>query len=346
MKKILLGIISFCLFSCKGPSHEREYIVNVDPDVAADVNLENVERTVLMQDGMGAILGPIVKSVLTEEGYFILSRNRLMQFDRDGVFRNCISNVGRAANEYVSVSDFWLDGGNVFIYDMNGRKVLEYSVGGELIDVRSLSQTADENFIPFDYLTPFAGGYVGKCVWNGVDGVSPALAFYDSGYEYVKTLGNVTINCGLRLGVPLFGSSDEVLYWNALGNTVYSVDDGLEVKDKYRVSFDGKDFPARASVADDYELLGLYENDKEWRMKHAGIMAYVWQRGDLLMFTYMYRDIPHLCIYDVSSGRTANYRINCGDVIIKHWGFDGDSVYVIGETDEYVAFFNVWSANG
>lgn len=345
MRKILFGVISFCLFSCKGPSHEQECIVNVDPDVAVDVNLENVERTILMQDGMEAILGPVVKSVLTGEGYFILSQNRLMRFDRDGIFQNYISNVGRAANEYVAVSDFWIAGGNVFIYDMNGRKVLEYSVGNKLIDVRSLLQMTDENFIPFDCLTPFAGGYVGKCVWNGVDGVSPALAFYDSGYEYVRTLGDVTINCGLRLGVPLFGSSDEVLYWNALGNTVYSVDDELEVKAKYRVSFGGKDFPARASFADDYELLDLYENDKEWRMTHAGLVVYVWQRGDLLMFTYIYRNIPHLCVYNVSNGQTANYRINCGDVIIKHWSFDGDSVYVIGETDEYVALFKVWSVN-
>ena len=200
MRKILFCIISFCLLSCNGPSYEPESVINVDPDAAVDVNIANAERIVLMQDGMEMILGSVVKSVFTEDEYFILSRNRLMRFDTDGIFQNYISGVGRAANEYMTVSDFWLDDGNVFIYDMNSRKVLEYSVGNELINVHSLSQTADENFIPFDYLIPFADGYVGKCVWNGMDGVSPALAFYNSEYEYVKTLGDVTINCGLRLG--------------------------------------------------------------------------------------------------------------------------------------------------
>ena len=167
---------------------------------------------------------------------------------------------------------------------------IETKIYNKFIKNTPLKQLANEEFIPFSHLVPLTNGYIGKCVWNGMEGSSPALAFYDSEYNYVHTLGNLTINCGLRLGYPLYkNGDDEVFYWNPLGTMIYGIDDKLEVCDKYHISFGNKTYPPLGNFVDDYELLNKYKNDNEWRTNHAGFIAYVWQIKNSLIFTYMYQ---------------------------------------------------------
>ena len=317
--------------------------ITVNVDEAEIIELQDCQAIELVQDGQNAIFGPVTKMVMGNDFVAIAANNRLSVFDLEGNFLTTISNNGRARSEYVQISDFWVEDNHIFVYDMNGSKVLEYSLQNSLVELHEMPKSSGGESIPFSYLVPFANGYVGKCVWNGTLGVSPALAFYDAGYNYVRTVGDLTINSGMKLGNSLFkADATEVLYWNPLGTMIYSVDDTLEVCDKYHISFGDKTYPPLSNFVDDYELLNKYESDNEWRTNHAGLIAYVWQMKNYLIFTYMYQDVPHLAVYDSTNNKTVSYRIKPLDYTIKQWCFDGEAVYILGETEEQTKLFKVY----
>ena len=347
MKRLLLilGAIIICACNDKYSANDTMEIM-VDVETSHDVTLSELKTFSFTHNNHPMLIGTITKCIVADNVYYISSNNRLMSFDEKGRFITYIANAGRANNEYIGISDFWIYNGNIYIYDMNGKKIMEYSKDNKLIKSMPLKQLANEEFIPFSYLVPLANGYIGKCVWNGMDGSSPALAFYDSEYNYVHTLGNLTINCGLRLGYPLYNNgNDEVLYWNPLGTMVYGIDDKLEVCEKYHISFGDKTYPPLSNFADDYELLNKYKCDNEWRISHAGFIAYVWQKENILLFTYMYNNTPHLAVCNTVNNRNKSYRIDASNYIVKQWCFDGNSVFILGETEDETQLFKVYSIN-
>lgn len=340
---LILGAIIICACNDKYSANDTIEIM-VDVETSQNVTLSDLKTFSFTHNNQPMLVGTISKCIVADNIYYIASNNRLMSFDEKGRFITYISNAGRANNEYIGISDFWVYDGNIYIYDMNGKKIMEFSKDNKFIKNTPLKQLANEEFIPFSHLVPLTNGYIGKCVWNGMEGSSPALAFYDSEYNYVHTLGNLTINCGLRLGYPLYkNGDDEVFYWNPLGTIIYGIDDKLEVCDKYHISFGNKTYPPLGNFVDDYELLNKYKNDNEWRTNHAGFIAYVWQIKNSLIFTYMYQDIPHLGIYNIKSKKTQSHKIDMGDLVLKQWCSDGKSIFIIGEDESEISLFKVLS---
>lgn len=345
MKKNLLVLFLFMLVACKNQPHNITDTININIDVnnVDSINLNNCKSIQLLQNGQNAIFGPVTKMVMDEDIIAISANNRLSIFDSEGELLTYISNKGNASYEYQHMTDYWIDNDHIFVYDINGKKILKYSLQNKLVKKFELPQMISDEYVAFDYLLPFEDGYIGKCVWNGSLKKSPALAYYDKQFKLIKTFNDVMINCGLRLGYPLFDANKEVLYWNALDNVIYSITNHMNIFEKYRISFGNSNFPSRNTITDDYELLDLYMNDEEWRTKHAGLIAYVWQKDNKLIFTYMFNNNPHLVIYNPINNQVINYRIDVSDYIVKQWSFDGSSVFILGETDDKTELFKIYS---
>lgn len=304
LKKWLFLPLSALIFGC---ADEKEDVKVISLDVGTAVH--DVYMSALpcldLDCGPGAELGFIDKVVFAEDSFIVASRGKMYLFGMDGKLMRQIGGVGRGGDEYISFTDCWFRDGELYLYDLNGKKIISYSLEGNVNEVFSLESRKGD--LPFDFVVPFGEAYVGKCVWNGTKGESPALALYDRDFKYVKALGELVIDSGLRLGYPLVTAEDEsLLYWNPLGRKLFRVGRDLSVKESFEISFGGRNFPSLDSM-DEYDLLDLVR-DTEWRADHDGPVTYVWEKGGHLLFLYYHGKELRLADYDERGGGVECHR--------------------------------------
>ena len=261
-------------------------------------------------------------------------------YSRDGNFIGQIGQRGRAANEYIGYTDCWIQDNHVYLYDMNGKKVLKYTLDNQLDKIYPLKSEVSPNTYPFAFIIPFGDGYIGQCVWNGSMKESPALAFYDKNFAFHSVIGHLTIRSGLRIGYPLIQSvNNTALYWNPLDRRIFRITPDQNIKLAYTLSFGNKNYPELTTVKDDYEILGVYQ-DKTWRKNHAGIITYVWENAENLLFLYSYADNLHIGIY--TQNTVSNYRlIDSKQSNILSSAFDGTSLYFFVEIPDGVEVYSI-----
>ena len=63
-----------------------------------------------------------------DDKFLISTQGKLLLYSRDGNFIGQIGQRGRAANEYIGYTDCWIQDNHVYLYDMNGKKVLKYTL--------------------------------------------------------------------------------------------------------------------------------------------------------------------------------------------------------------------------
>ena len=342
--KLFFILLSAVMVSCKSDALQ-ESLVTIDVNVnnVKILRLQNCDKTTLLQNGENALIGHVSKMIATDNYYIIATNKRLSIFDKDGQFVTHIGNQGRAQNEYIGITDFWIENNSVFIYDMNGgKRILQYSLNDSLMKSTSVPSSISKDFIPFNFLIPFHDVYIGKCVWDGTVKTSPALACYDKQFNMIKHFVEPTLNCGLYIGYPLFKTTDEILYWNALRNTVYSVSEQLQISSKYRISFGNNNFPQREYANDDYELLNAYMNDESQQKIYASIISYIWQTSQELIFTYSYQNKSHFVVFNLDTKQTECWQMDCTDIHLRYWCYDGKSLYVLADTESDSGLYKVW----
>ena len=144
MKKILIITLAFILFGCNNDNasiaFEDSYcLIEVDVNSKKEkydryfqydsfIALETVDASLIQQ---------IDKVEFYNDTIFILDSRQatLFLFDNTGKFISKISNVGRSGKEYLSLSDFVIDGPNrVYVYDGMQGEVILYDFQGSYID--------------------------------------------------------------------------------------------------------------------------------------------------------------------------------------------------------------------
>lgn len=320
--------------SCGRTVKTFEVIDLTEPSEIYDIACVEMDSLIL-DVGNGSVTGMIDKVHIMDDGYLVSTGGRMLLYGKDGKFKGQIGRLGRAGNEYVSYSDSWVLGEKVFLYDMNSRKVISYSMDGAAIDVFPVDNSGSG--YPFSFLAPFGEGYIGRCVWNGTTGESPALAYYDDSFMFVRAVGNLTIKSGLRLGYPLVeAENSSLLYWNPLGRDIYRICPDHTVAKVYEITFgSARNYPSLESI-DEYDLLDLARDDV-WRDAHSGPVTYVWESDPYLIFLYYRGKELHMCCYDKHKKHVMDYRFpDFGKDILLSCAFDGKRIHFFTEEAENV----------
>ena len=339
MNRALLSIfwnlfLIFIMCGCTQDKIEKGTEIIVNPNYSQTISWSDCNKFKLQQDSL--MIGKISKSIYYDDKFLISTQGKLLLYSRDGNFIGQIGQRGRAANEYIGYTDCWIQDNHVYLYDMNGKKVLKYTLDNQLDKIYPLKSEVSPNTYPF----AFGDRYIGQCVWNGSMKESPALAFYDKNFAFHSVIGHLTIRSGLRIGYPLIQSvNNTALYWNPLDRRIFRITPDQNIKLAYTLSFGNKNYPELTTVKDDYEILGLYQ-DKTWRKNHAGIITYVWENAENLLFLYSYADNLHIGIY--TQNTVSNYRlIDSKQSNILSSAFDGTSLYFFVEIPDGVEVYSI-----
>lgn len=136
---LLLILFIASIVSCNGNGSDSSIIISGyddyldgSPDVVNRVSLIPLEET---EESL--LSGPISKIVEIDSTFIVQDFNRgLYRFSRSGKFMNKISNKGRSASEYVTLSTFCVDSdGQVLIFDSFANKIIRFTQDGNYVDV-------------------------------------------------------------------------------------------------------------------------------------------------------------------------------------------------------------------
>lgn len=183
--------------------------------------------------------------------------DQLLIFASDGRFLNRIGQKGMGPQEYIGMRDFYAQNGVVHLYDFNQKKILSYTLTGDFLSSVSL-----ENVPHFDKIYPLKdGGYVTLNTYSNTQ-QCPKFGWLDSKYNLLCT-SRVQRMDGTSLNNVFCDTSESVLYWEMMNDTIYSLKVG-EVVPLCRVNF------SRYSLPDDI----VDVNEKiDYYSKHSSTTA-------------------------------------------------------------------------
>ncbi len=315
MKRIVLiavlASVCVCCKRDKTPQVTSAETIVVDPEnsTLVDIDKSGIKSTsiVLENAGENSLVAYLDHLFVFDSVLLISSNDRLMKFGWDGKFKGNISMRGRAGNEYIGLSGVWNKSDTIYLYDMNGKKAMEYSLDNRLLSTTALSPDAASN--PFQALVPLGAGYVGKLVYKGGSDVSHELGYYDSQYAFKQLIGDAELKSGLMLGYPFSQYGDTILYWRQLENIIYSIDGRLELDERYRVDFGKKNVPQDILLKDEYDIIDFIEADPG---RVATFISGVNEDDRLVVFNYTTYEKKHLAVYDKKQKTTRSFYFKNG----------------------------------
>ena len=345
---LLLGVI---FFGCQPKVTDNSHIT-IDVDKAISVSL----------DDKSAYLGdPIHLDYLDEKGlianidafysfddcFLMLSNKRLIKFDKlTGKFIGNISGAGRGPGEYSGPIKVWKIDDEISIFDFNTSRVVIFDINNNFIKDNKINGGWGSNI--FQDLFPFGekGGFVGKMQFFGRPGVDPELAYYDSNYVYVQTIGDFKLTSGIRFSrQPFSRYGSEVLYWRTLNYDIWAIDKDLNFSKKYQLDFGKYNIP-EGEYADEYNVIDFLNKRTQ---SYASILQGVQETKKYLMFSFKVgkgnEGEQYVEIYDKRSGKSNLFTFNGKNVMrVDFLPISENEVYlyaVIEDTNGVICKLNV-----
>lgn len=150
---IVTILLSYILVSCESTTPQntfvKEYIKKDSLTVCKTMDeLPYSVRFVKLNTSDKCILSDIKKIEMDGTDLFIEDfKERVYRFDIDGRFHNIIATKGGSQNEYVSLSDFYLDNKNksACIMDLSKGKLLRYDYNGSFLSSQNVNMELMNN---------------------------------------------------------------------------------------------------------------------------------------------------------------------------------------------------------
>ena len=229
-KEILCLFLVFVLIGCVQKDLSLTTVREVKLDLSATENklslseiVDSIEYVPLETTNL-SIFGSMDKLIVTDKGEYLIAdkeiTSALYLFDADGRFLKKIGNKGEGPEEYIGIEDVTYYDRNIFIWDSRGRKILKYTMEGDVVCTYgckhvaySFSCVGEENFV---FYCDFA-----RNEDLDIDGKLPNLIRYDAkegrfGYDlyfdgripshaYLLSLNNLSNN-------NLYSTIDDTIY--------------------------------------------------------------------------------------------------------------------------------------
>jgi len=334
-KYLMIFLILACITGCRRvEKNHAGTIIQIDLEKMHKIDLqgEYAKQICLTDNGSPASVDEVKKILFVEGQYIIQCRNKVLAFDaHSGVQKTSFSGQGRAKGEFISLWDTWVEEKIICIYDINGNKILQYDLDGNLLDVIFITAKAEDN--PFQFLAKTGDGYyVGKRVYSGME--DPELNLYNKNFEFVKEIGDLKIESGIYLGYPFFVySPSEILYYRYLYNDIYAIDDKQNVTVKYYVDFGENNVPLNPNLKDEYDRIDFVNKSKK---KYATLISNVYESKKYVCFGFLFDGKKCLGVYNKSNGIMASFMFAVASEFprVDVYVFDDKAVLVTQDMDK------------
>jgi hypothetical protein len=131
MKKILLLCTYLLILSCFNISTDKNFptiLADTDPEIT--FNIDNNPKYFVLETNAASVLGMVQKILFYNNKLYItdLYQKSIFVFDTSGKFLNKLEKVGKGNEEYLSVNDFAIYDGTLYILDNHNRRIQKYSL--------------------------------------------------------------------------------------------------------------------------------------------------------------------------------------------------------------------------
>ena len=278
--------------------------------------------------------GTVDDAIIVDSTLLVLSANRLDGFSlRSGKKKTAFSTPGRGPGEYVRIWDYGVDGKDIYLYDIDGKRMLFFTPEGGLLRTIQLSEKSADN--PFQSVipVPWENAYLGKRVFGMPD--VPELSLYDKDFRFVRAEGTDILRSGIKLWRQLFiGADGDILYNRYFSNAVQSItQDGVFVK--YLIDFSGLNL---GEVKDEYEILGTLSKPEN-AGRYAGIMGSLFENEYFFAFQFATGGNKYLAVFDKLAKNSKLFLPVVERCEVRQVFLHGESLFIIAADEDNNIFF-------
>lgn len=310
MKHFLFGITIMCFFLLCSCTEKKTKLSTVSIDLnnckPIDIHSSSCKEKIVLETTKESLLSNIKNIFIKGDTMLIFSVGKVSAFDNKGSFLFNIGAKGRAENEYISLKSFFIKKGIFFLHDWDNRKLLKFSSNNNFIEKIDLEK---DGWMP-DFIFPFKDSlYVVKNTYGGEQTKVPLISIYDNNFKILSSSTKILKN-GSSLSDLFFPYKNEVLYWEILCDTIYSISQRAEIVPKYFVDFGSNRVPDTINGSDDLYTRIEYINRPENKDRYAIMAGNVREDDKYLYFSFVYGyGVIHIARYNKEKNKTDLFRL-------------------------------------
>lgn len=324
---LVVGGLFILLSGCSEHERKDKSAVRIPVDIARTIELSPEDASVIIVKSSS--IETVDDIIVFDTTCVIKSGNQLLGFSLQTGKSVCrYSQPGRGPGEYIRVWDYGVVGDKLYLYDIDGKQVLFFTVGGDFLHSVKVSGAASD--YPFQSLVPepWGDGYIGKRVF-GMPGV-PELSAYGADFRYASPRGIDELRSGIMLWRQFFhGADGDILYNRFFSNEIQRITaDTVSVK--YFVDFGRYNLPDLEQ--DEYAYLDLLSKDSSTN-RYAVVMSNFDENEQLFGFQYATGGNRCYALYNKVTGECQAYRpVIPSGTVLQVFNHNG-KLFAIGETD-------------
>lgn len=263
MKQFVFILLLFVLFiGCNNKQGVDTGTVNIldfEPHDDESINLSQLSSSfeiVPLETSEDCLLGENTRIKICQNTIFILTQNSVLLFDTKGKYVSKIDKKGLGPDEYTSITDFDIKSdGNIIIYSRDQKTLFEYDHSATLVSKTDLDFFASNIKLIDDTNIVFL---LGNEITGSFDHKFVVMNLSDKSIEQYFPIDRHKAKYLHIIPYIVTSSYNDMLYFFECSNDiVYSIINN-QVKEHYRVNFDGKNIPC-----------GFYEQDFSNVMDYA-----------------------------------------------------------------------------
>ena len=334
MRRIIIALVSGLLLvsalnGCRQSDDVKKIVC--DTKNAVEVNpfdSESFEEVVLTPSPLAT---PVHVKIPGDGSAYFNAGDTLYRYSlQDGRKELVIGRRGRAQDEYIRLWEYWIDGEDICLYDLDTHKILRYSRDGIFRDAKPASE--GEN--PFQAMVRLdADRWIGRMTYRGVKGETIELGLFDNDYQLIHPIGEETLLSGMRIGYPFCKNEEGTLFVGPLKDKIWQVTENDRYV-KYRVEFtDGT--PNLDNYKDEFEMINDIAKELENKDFSYSITC-LSEAGKYLGFSYLSsRKKAMYALHDMQADKTYCINIKMPEGWqLTNSALQGDTAYFFGFGDD------------
>ena len=273
-KYYIFTLITLCLFSCGGKSHQKNKLetLSINGNIRQALNLSSFVDTIEfipLETNEENLIGRINRIIYKNGKYYLrttqgMLNGKLSVFDKTGKYLWGLNKKGQGPGEYPELKDFAItENGNITVTSY--RKIINYdSIGVFLSESKTdylgfeFVYIGNNNYIFLDRNTIEHGNKLFTIMDN--QGVIKRRLFKQSKTEAKKS--------GFLVNARSLVTLKSTLYFiYPYCDTIYSIDNKLNITYPYYINYDNKKIPEK--------LLSVNDNQDAWEKKLSRLDDYI-----------------------------------------------------------------------
>ena len=137
---IIIIICSTCCVCCDKSQHmQPANVINIDVenidttfDITQLLDFNDKQDLIVLETNDDSLIGDVSNVIIVKNRIFIIDNitHSINVYDLNGRFKYKIQHQGRASNEYIEMTDVYINPSNIYVLDNSGNKIVVYNLMG------------------------------------------------------------------------------------------------------------------------------------------------------------------------------------------------------------------------